>query len=290
VTDDRGFPFLIAKFNSTPLFWRCNVLLQHTPYGRRKFCGKGNVLLWKVLASRVQRSKRRVADGMRIYAVGDVHGRADLLKALLARIDADLAVNPIPQSAQVFLGDYIDRGPNSRQVLDHLILRRPRHSMVYLTGNHEIYATEFLSNPSVWPDWKANGGVSTLLSYGITPSTRNDPQEWQELSVAFRQALLDSHRHFLASLALSFTCGDFFFAHAGVRPGVPLDLQHQADLLWIREDFLLHEEDYGKIVVHRHTPTKEPDVKPNRINIDTGAYATGRLTCLVLEDDEMRFI
>ena len=92
------------------------------------------------------------------------------------------------------------------------------------------------------------------------------------------------------SLALSYTCGDFFFSHAGVRPGVPLQQQRQTDLLWIREEFLLHEEDFGKVVVHGHTPTKEPDVKPNRINIDTGAYATGRLTCLVLEGDQMRFI
>ena len=246
--------------------------------------------MWNVLTSRVRTSKPRIPDGMRIYAVGDVHGRADLLGALLTRIDADLTAHPIAQPVEVFIGDYIDRGPNSREVLDLLINRGRQHTMVYLTGNHESFAAEFIRNSSVWPDWKTNGGVSTLLSYGVAPSIRGEPQERQELSVAFDQALPDDHRRFLQSLALSYTCGDFFFSHAGVRPGVPLQQQRQTDLLWIREEFLLHEEDFGKVVVHGHTPTKEPDVKPNRINIDTGAYATGRLTCLVLEGDQMRFI
>jgi serine/threonine protein phosphatase 1 len=107
---------------------------------------------------------------------------------------------------------------------------------------------------------------------------------------AFRRALPDSHRNFMQGLALSFTCGDFFFAHAGVRPGIPLRQQRPEDLLWIREEFLLHEEDFGKIVVHGHTPAREPDVRPNRINIDTGAYATGRLTCLVLEGEQISFL
>jgi len=246
--------------------------------------------VWNVLASRVRTSNPRIADGMRIYAVGDVHGRADLLEALLARIDTDLAAYTIEQSVQVFLGDYIDRGPYSQVVIDHLIKRRREHSMVYLTGNHENYAAEFIRNPSVWPNWEANGGVNTLLSYGVTPSIGDDPRQLKELSIAFRQALPDDHSRFLESLALSLTCGDFFFTHAGVRPGIPLELQRQGDLLWIREDFLLHEEDFGKVVVHGHTPTREPDIRPNRINIDTGAYATGRLTCLVLEGDQMRFI
>ena len=107
---------------------------------------------------------------------------------------------------------------------------------------------------------------------------------------AFRATLSDSHRLFIERLNLSYTCGDFLFVHAGVRPGIPLQKQSERDLLWIREDFLLHEEDFGKIVVHGHTPTIEPEIRPNRINIDTGAYATGRLTCLVLEGNEMRFL
>jgi serine/threonine protein phosphatase 1 len=231
-----------------------------------------------------------VPDGIRIYAVGDVHGRADLLQALFTRIDADLHAYPIAQSVQVFLGDYIDRGPQSRQVLDLLIARRRRHTIVCLKGNHEKFATQFLKNPSVLSDWKRVGGISTLLSYGVTPAETEDPKVQQEIAAAFRQALPRNHYHFIHGLALSYICGDFFFAHAGARPGIPLRRQSQHDLIWIREDFLLHEEDFGKVVVHGHTPTKRPDVRTNRINIDTGAYATGRLTCLVLEEAQIAFI
>jgi serine/threonine protein phosphatase 1 len=248
-----------------------------------------NDLAWNV-ASKVQTAKPRIPEGRRIYAVGDVHGRADLLGALLARIDADLAAHPIAQSVQVFLGDYIDRGPHSRQVLDLLIARRRRHMMLCLKGNHETYAAQFLGDPSVLSDWRHIGGLNTLLSYGVTASASEDPRAQQDAAAAFRDVLPDSHRRFIHGLALSFTCGDFFFAHAGVRPGVPLRQQSRRDLLWIREEFLLHEEGFGKIVVHGHTPSREPEIRPNRINIDTGAYATGRLTCLVLEGDQMSFI
>jgi serine/threonine protein phosphatase 1 len=247
-------------------------------------------LAWNVLISKVQKAKPRIPDGRRVYAVGDVHGRADLLSALLARIDADLQAYPIAQPIQVFLGDYIDRGSHSREVLDLLIARRRHHVMLYLKGNHETYAAQFLSDPSVLSDWKHIGGINTLLSYGVTPSASEDPRAQYDASAAFRQALPDSHRRFFHSLALSFTCGDFFFAHAGVRPGIPLRQQRRQDLLWIREEFLLHEEDFGKVVVHGHTPAREPDIRPNRINIDTGAYATGRLTCLMLEGEHMTFI
>jgi serine/threonine protein phosphatase 1 len=227
---------------------------------------------------------------MRIYAIGDVHGRADLLSALFKRIDASLKAYPVENAVQVLLGDYIDRGPSSREVIDALIARRQQHSMVCLKGNHESYVEQFLSDPSVLDEWSQFGGSNTLLSYGVKPSTFRDPQRQEEVASAFRQALPESHRHFIQSLGLSFTCGDFFFTHAGVRPGIPLPMQVERDLLWIREDFLLHEEDFGKIIVHGHTPAKEPDIRPNRINIDTGAYATGRLTCLVLQDDQMAIL
>jgi serine/threonine protein phosphatase 1 len=247
-------------------------------------------LAWNVLPSRPRKALPRVPHGTRIYAVGDVHGRADLLQALFTRIDADLQAYPIAQSVQVFLGDYIDRGPQSRRVLDLLIARRRKHVMLCLKGNHETFAAQFLNSPSVLSDWRRVGGIDTLLSYGVKPSTSDDPEVQQETAAAFRQALPDSHHRFIHGLALSFTCGDFFFAHAGVRPGIPLRQQSRQDLLWIREEFLLHEEGFGKIVVHGHTPAREPEIRPNRINIDTGAYATGRLTCLVLESDQMSFI
>ncbi len=248
------------------------------------------IVAWNVLAPKVKKTRPRVPDGQRVYAVGDVHGRADLLSAIFARIDADLHARPIAESVQVFLGDYIDRGPHSREVLDLLIARRRQHVVLCLKGNHETYAEQFLTTPSVLSDWRPVGGVSTLLSYGITPLAKDTPQEQQRVAEAFRQALPDSHRNFMQGLALSFTCGDFFFAHAGVRPGIPLRQQSRDDLLWIREEFLLHEDDFGKIVVHGHTPAREPEVRPNRINIDTGAYATGRLTCLILEGEQVSFL
>ena len=114
--------------------------------------------------------------------------------------------------------------------------------------------------------------------------------ERRELAEAFRRVVPKNHLEFLDNLAFTYVCGDFFFAHAGVRPGMPLRRQSERDLLFIREDFLLCEEDFGKIIVHGHTPVIQPDVRPNRINIDTGAYATGRLTCLVLEADQMNFL
>src|ERR1700722_9147109 len=203
---------------------------------RRESSLKGNVR-----KSQAQRAKPRIPDGTRIYAVGDVHGRADLLGALLSRIDADLKAYPIAQSVQVFLGDYIDRGPQSREVIELLVARRRQHTMLCLKGNHETIATAFLSDTSVLAAWRQVGGINTLLSYGVSATAKNDPREQDDVAAAFRQALPDSHRRFIEGLALSFTCGDFFFAHAGVRPGIPLRQQHRQDLLWIREDFLLHE-------------------------------------------------
>lgn len=251
---------------------------------------QGTLLLPKVFASPEQRVKPWVPDHMRIYAVGDVHGRVDLLAETFAAIDASLKAYPVKRAIQVMVGDYIDRGPNSREVIEALIARRRHHAMIYLKGNHESFALEFLDDPALLPEWKKAGGLSTLLSYGVRPSLRDDPENQKKTGEAFRQALPESHRRFLGSLALSFTCGNFFFTHAGVRPGIPLRTQYEHDLLWIREDFLLHEDAYDKIIVHGHTPANKPEFHPNRINIDTGAFATGRLTCLVLQGDKMAVI
>jgi serine/threonine protein phosphatase 1 len=246
--------------------------------------------VWRGLTSRALAGRPRIPAGSRVYAVGDMHGCADLLLKLFTRIDDDLKARPIAESVQVFLGDYIDRGPNSRQVIDLLIARRQEHHVVLLKGNHEDCALQFFSDPTVFSAWKDIGGLSTLCSYGVSPTLGDDPRSLEELAAILKHSMPDNHRRFLQGLALSFTCGDFLFVHAGVRPGIPLREQSQQDLLWIREDFLLHEEDFGKVIVHGHTPAREPEIRPNRINIDTGAYATGRLTCLVLEDDQMRFL
>ena len=247
-------------------------------------------MTWKLRALEAPKARPCTPAGRRIYAVGDIHGRADLLSKLFARIDDDLKARPTIDSVQIFLGDYIDRGPNSRQVIDLLIARQRLRDVLFLKGNHEDCALRFLSDPTVLPAWQSIGGVHTLLSYGVMPARSDDPESQHKVSTALREAMPDSHRRFIGSLVLSFTCGDFFFVHAGVRPGIPLQKQSQRDLLWIRDDFLLHEEDFGTVVVHGHTPVYKPEIRSNRINIDTGAYATGQLTCLVLEGDSVTFL
>jgi serine/threonine protein phosphatase 1 len=245
-------------------------------------------LAWKLTGA--PKRQPRIPAKQRIYAIGDVHGRADLLADVFGQIDRDLKARPIENSVQVFLGDYIDRGPHSRQVIDLLVKRQSFHHVLFLKGNHEVYVSQFLSEPTILSQWQRVGGIDTLLSYGLKPTGQEDREAQRRMALAFGEALTDTHRLFIERLNLSFTCGDFLFVHAGVRPGIPLQKQSERDLLWIREDFLLHEEDFGKIVVHGHTPAIEPEIRYNRINIDTGAYATGRLTCLVLEGNEMRFL
>jgi serine/threonine protein phosphatase 1 len=240
-------------------------------------------MVWKTLTSKSKNPPPRLPERMRIYAIGDIHGRADLLDEILARIDVDLATYADCDPLHVFLGDYIDRGPASRTVIDRLIKRTQTHHAVFLKGNHESYMLEFLRRPDVLSEWQHLGGLETLWSYGVKPSINADRAKQIELSQALSIALPREHRNFLASLQLSFTCGDFFFAHAGVKPRVQLHRQREEDLLWIRDDFLLSEDDHGKIIVHGHSPVNAPDIRKNRVNIDTGAYATGRLTCLIIE-------
>jgi serine/threonine protein phosphatase 1 len=224
-------------------------------------------------------------ENMRIYAIGDIHGRADLLERVLQRIDWTLAEYPTPRAIEVFLGDYIDRGPDSRTVVDMLVERSRGHETVFLKGNHEVFLLAFLHDPLQLGVWQRFGGLETLISFGQVPPINPSAEAAEELAASLADALTASQRAFLAGLRPSFTCGDFFFAHAGVRPGVPLAEQREADLLWIRDEFLNDESDFGKIVVHGHTPVAKPEYRHNRINIDTGAYATGRLTCLMIEGD-----
>jgi serine/threonine protein phosphatase 1 len=239
--------------------------------------------VWKRLTSKARARSPRLPDGVRIYAVGDIHGRADLLDEILARVDADFATYPDCNPIHVFLGDYIDRGPSSRAVIDRLIERMETHPTVCLKGNHESCMLDFLDSPAVLSEWQHFGGLQTMMSYGVKPTINAGSAKQIELSRALNVALPGRHWDFLRSLPLSFTCGDFFFTHAGVKPKVPLNRQKERDLLWIRDDFLLCEEDHGKIIVHGHSPVAVPEIRQNRINIDTGAYATGRLTCLIIE-------
>jgi serine/threonine protein phosphatase 1 len=232
----------------------------------------------------------KIPDGVRIYAIGDIHGRVDLLDQVLTRIDVHLASDPIHQPIQVFLGDYVDRGPDSRSVLDRLINRSRNHATVFLKGNHEVFFTDFLNDPVILDEWRKYGGLETLMSYGLMPSTMTSINQHEELAAELERVLPPSHRDFLLALKTFYVCGDYYFVHAGIRPGIALNLQREDDLLWIRNEFLRHEEHFDKIIVHGHTPVLQPEIHPNRINIDTGAYATGILTCLMLEADKRIFI
>ena len=227
---------------------------------------------------------------MRIYAVGDVHGCRDQLSDVFARIDIDLATRPCSDYRIVLLGDYVDRGPDSPGVLDDLIARRKwDHKLICLCGNHDKCFSEFLvghrtSGANEWLRW---GGVETLAAYWVPAQKHIVPgdKEYARLRQAALAAVPQLHREFLAALPNSIQLGGYFFVHAGIRPDVPLDEQNPVDLLWIRGPFLDSAADHGAVIVHGHTPCPEGvDVQLNRIGIDTMAYETGVLTCLVLEE------
>lgn len=242
--------------------------------------------MWKLL-SRNDRRASRVPEGVRIYAIGDIHGRADLLAPMLSQIEIDIALHPIARPVVVFLGDYIDRGPSSRTVLDLLTNNDFAAEKIFLKGNHEAFLLKFLDNSEILDDWKQCGGLETLISFGIKPPINPTPFERAGLNRSLGTALTTAHRQFLGALEPIFLCGDFVFVHAGLRPLIPIEDQEEDDLLWIRDDFLLWDREFEKIVVHGHTPVREPDIRSNRINIDTGAFATGRLTCLTIEGAEI---
>jgi len=235
----------------------------------------------------------RTPEGCRIYAVGDIHGRADLLDRLFGIIGNDLDRHPpAGRVITVFLGDYVDRGPASRGVIDRLISLQERGGdVVLLKGNHEVLFERFLKSGNDDDEnyLYINGGMATLSSYGVeTAGNRHTAIDtMRHLADA---AVPDAHKRFLAGLPLSARFGDYFFVHAGVRPGVPLEEQQEDDMLWIRGEFLRYAGDFGAVVVHGHTPVDAPEMLPNRIGIDTGAVFTGRLTSVVLEDESVRFL
>ena len=228
--------------------------------------------------------------GVRIYAVGDIHGRLDLLNQLLARIGDDMSSRPAIRPVSIFLGDYIDRGPSSRETIDRLIEHGETNESVFLKGNHEEIAINCLRDRGLFERWMRLGGLETLMSYGIAPRASFDDKQIVRLQAAFHEALPQSHFRFFRDLQTSFACGDYFFAHAGVKPDIPLSRQKDSDLLWIRQEFLSSRDDFGKIIIHGHTPTRDIEVGPNRVNIDTGAFASGRLTCLVIDESSLSVI
>lgn len=231
----------------------------------------------------------RTPDGMRLYAIGDVHGCDDLLTEVHDRIAADLAAGPVADYRIIHVGDYGDRGPNSAAVIERLArLGASDSRVVCLLGNHDEMLTGFLADPLGYGEiFVGNGGGETLRSYGVTAAAGRDAVSW---SRALAEAMPTEHRVFLGGLRLFARFGDYFFCHAGIRPGVPLDRQSAEDLTWIREEFLWDGRDHGVVVIHGHTPASTPEVRPNRINVDTGAVYGGPLTCLALEGTEHRFL
>jgi serine/threonine protein phosphatase 1 len=227
-----------------------------------------------------------VTPGTRLYAVGDIHGRLDLLQRLHVLIAADAAQSGAARRVLVYVGDYVDRGPDSAGVIDLLLdSPLPGFEIVHLLGNHEDTMLRFPVDISVGPTWLYYGGVETLMSYGIdlhSNAWRNE-RELCRLQAEVRRRVPRRHVEFMQGMPLMHVEGDYLFVHAGIRPGVPLEAQEAEDLLWIRGEFLRSRADHGKIVVHGHTITEMPDAQPNRIGIDTGAFYSNRLTCLVLE-------
>ena len=235
----------------------------------------------------------RVPAGERIYAIGDIHGRLDLLQKLAAAVEEEQRQLPPARPTLVCVGDYVDRGPDSFGVIDWLCERPlPAFERVHLRGNHEEWFEDFLGGDiAVGPSWLYCGGVQTLASYGIRAALgEDDPMRLRVLQADLAAALPASHRAFLRALVPYHAIGGYLFVHAGVRPGVPLAQQSLDDLLWIRDSFLHASADHGHVVVHGHTIVNEAQVCPNRIGIDTGAFATNVLTCLVLEADRYRLI
>ncbi|SLN77733.1 metallophosphoesterase family protein [Oceanibacterium hippocampi] len=234
----------------------------------------------------------RPTEDSRIYAVGDVHGCFDLWRLLKAKILDDAAQANRPRNVVVLLGDIVDRGPDSCAMVEELCGDPlPGFEILCLKGNHEDYLLRFLDDLSVAPSWLTYGGLATMRSYGIdVPDDYHRDLPIEALQAEWRERLPDHHRDFLRGLKEIHVEGDFAFVHAGVRPGIPLELQSSEDLLWIRGPFLNSGEDFGKVIVHGHTISNAPEFRANRIGIDTGAFVTGRLSCLVLDADERRII
>lgn len=248
-------------------------------------------MLRKIIGKMARKPTTTGPAGSRAYAVGDVHGRLDLLIDLLARIERDNAARGPAKTYLILLGDLVDRGPDSRGVIEHFISRPPAFARnVYLKGNHEEFFLSVLDgNEEMLPNWLTYGGYECAESYGVSRGwTLNATPD------AIAERLIGevprSHRDFVENMADSFRFGDYLFVHAGIRPGVELGEQSGKDLRWIREGFLEDRTDHGVVVVHGHTIVESPEQHPNRIAVDTGAYRSGVLTAIGLEGTERWFI
>jgi serine/threonine protein phosphatase 1 len=232
----------------------------------------------------------RVPENMRVYAVGDIHGCAGLLDMMHTKIAED-AASSSSEKHIVYLGDFTDRGSDSRGVVDRVLHEVPAgFTPHYIKGNHDQAVLEFLDGPETYRAWRNYGGAETLLSYGVLPPLFDSSEQMAQARVALRAHMPDEHLQFFKSLELKLSIGDYLFVHAGIRPGVPIEEQDEQDLMWIREEFLSSDVWSGKVIVHGHTPLRAPVRTANRISVDTGAYFSGDLSCAVLEGTDCHFL
>jgi serine/threonine protein phosphatase 1 len=243
-------------------------------------------------AAEAARRKASVPDGVVVYAIGDVHGQSLLLENLIAQIQTDAEAHPYDKRILVFVGDYVDRGPSSRLVVERVSQGVAAFETIALKGNHEQILLDFIADAQMWDVYRRLGGVETLMSYGLDYQLLVGPNAAPPaIHEAFVAAFPQPHHDFLRSLHLSYDCGDYHFVHAGVRPGVPLDKQTQDDQLWIRDQFLSAGDVFdGRVIVHGHTPAREPEKLSFRVNVDTGAYMTGRLTAAKFYGPDVQFL
>ncbi len=236
--------------------------------------------------------KTRAPKNTLIYAVGDIHGQSHLLDDLLTQIMRDAERFKATKRVLIFVGDFVDRGPRSADVIERLVSGLPDgFETHFLRGNHEVILLDFLDRPETLGGWLSNGGEATLASYGVrVPDNYDSPNAATQCRDAFAAALPKRHLKFLQRLDLHYSCGDYLFVHAGLRPGVKLEDQEPTDLVWIRHEFLDSDEDFGAVVVHGHTPGRKPVIRPNRICIDTGAIVNGRLTAIRLRKKKRKFL
>jgi serine/threonine protein phosphatase 1 len=243
----------------------------------------------KLLSATPLRATARVPDGQRVYAVGDIHGCADLFGDLICAIEADDRTRGPSETTVILLGDLVDRGPDSRRVIDAARDWSRRRAVRILFGNHEEMFLKSLEDEAVLRQFIRFGGKETILSYGVT---REEYLEMtvEELQAAMAVRIPSEDLDFMRGFEDMIVIGDYVFVHAGIRPGVDLDSQAPADLRWIREPFLSYVSQDPICVVHGHTITDAPDVRAGRVGIDTGAYASGRLTAIGLEGAERWFL
>jgi serine/threonine protein phosphatase 1 len=234
-----------------------------------------------------------VPDHHRVYAIGDIHGRADLLERIHSVILDDIAdAAPETKLILIYLGDYVDRGMHSKEVID-LLVNHPLEpfEIVHLMGNHDEKMLNFVETKNPNPTWMSVGGDTTVYSYGVrVPKDILTSIRFDHIQNQLREKLPMSHFKFLRNLVPSYLIGDYFFTHAGINPDRAIDDQLNGDLIWGKKSFLSSNLNFGKTIVHGHTVGYEPVTRSNRICIDTGAFQSEVLTCLVLEKDSRRFL